>query len=265
MCFMTLRISLLATVALPVFFLAPASATAQEEDEVLMRPVPAGVFSQSIVTIAYIPLDDVARALGARVRFDSDRNAYAAQPGERGVLRINPEHVMGIVIEERPAPEGDAERVVQGARLSAAHQPSGINRDAQLMSIMKSIAELEEEDKRYWTARLKQANKIAEASADHLKELNAAAAQPAAGEPGTPNAQTSSFEVGGHLVSRGIIIVGGRPYMPLDDFAAAMGVGVEARSGRAGLIYMFNPQPEPPGQKPLLGLQRGMNIINTHP
>ena len=281
MSFSSLRIGTLGASALLGLLLIPTSATAQEEEEVLMRPVPAGVFSESIVTVAYIPLDDVAQALGARLQFDSNRNTYTAQPHERGVLRINPEHVMGVVIEDnanpeigrdrmgvviedRPAPEDDSERVAQGARLSAAHQPSGINRDAQLMSIMKSIAELEEEDKRYWTARLKQANKIAEASADHLNELNAAAAQPAAGEPGTPKVQASSFEVGGHLVSRGIIIVGGRPYMPLDDFAAAIGVSVEQRVGISGLIYMFNPQPEPPDPDatPLLELsRRGRSLI----
>jgi len=244
MSFMTIRSGILATVALPVFLLTPASATAQEEDEVLMRPVPAGVFSENIVTVAYIPLADVSRSLGARLQFDSNRNAYTAQPGASGVLRVNPEHVMGIiieenpnpeigrermgiVIEERPAPEVDQERVAQGARLSSS------------------------------TRRFS-------SSAFISAYQPAAAAIAAAGEPGTPKAQASSFEIGGHLVSRGIIIVGGRPYMPLDDFAAAIGVRVEERPGRSGSIYMFNPQPEPPG-KPLLGLtERGSIIIDSH-
>ena len=245
MSFMRTRTRILATVALPVFLLTPASATAQEEEEVLMRPVPAGVFSESIVTVAYIPLADVSRSLGARLQFDSNRNAYTAQPDERGVLRVNPEHVMGVVIEEqpnlligaermgiiieeRPAPEGDSERLAQADRLSSpSRRPSS--------STFISSA-----------------------------YRPAATAIAAAGEPGTLKAQTLSFEIGGHLVSRGIIIVGGRPYMPLDDFAAAMGVKVEERAGRSGSIYMFNPQPDPLG-KPLLGLtERGIIIIDSH-
>jgi hypothetical protein len=231
MSFSSLRIGTLGASALLGLLLIPTSATGQPEDEVLMRPVPAGVFSESIVTVAYIPLDDVAQALGARLQFDSNQNTYTAQPGETGVLRINPEHVMGIVIEEhpsleigqdrmgvviedRPAPEGDAERLAQTARLDAVHQP--------------------------------------------------AAARLVTGEPGTPKARPATFEIEGNLVSRGIIIIDNRPYMPLEDFAAAIGVGLEERPGRSGLIYMFNMQPEPPdpNASPLLELsRRGRSLI----
>jgi hypothetical protein len=65
-------------------------------------------------------------------------------------------------------------------------------------------------------------------------------------------------------VSRGIIIIDNRPYMPLEDFAAAIGVSVDQRVGRAGLIYMFNAQPEPPDPDatPLLELsRRGRSLI----
>ncbi len=218
------------TIGLSALLLTPLAASAQPEDEVQTRPVPVGVFSESIVTVAYIPLGDVAQALGARLQFDSDRNTYAAQPGERGLLRINPEHVMGIiveehpsleigreqmgiVIEERPAPGDDSERFEQIARLGAAHQP-------------------------------------------------AAAGQPAAAEPGPREVQAIRFEIGGNLVSRGIIIIDNKPYMPLRDLAAAMGTRLEQRPGRSGSIYMFNMQPEPPEIPPLLDLSpRGRNLV----
>jgi hypothetical protein len=217
------------TIALSALLLTPLAASAQPEDEVQTRPVPVGVFSESIVTVAYVPLYDVARALGARLQFDSDRNTYAAQPSERGLLRINPEHAMGIVVEERPnleigreqmgiviedrpAPDDDAERLEQIARLGAAHQP-------------------------------------------------AVAGQPPA-EPGPRDVQAASFAIGGNLVSRGIIIIDNKPYMPLEDFAAAMGARLEQRPGRSGSIYMFNAQPEPPEIPPLLEYtQRGRTLI----
>lgn len=225
-----IRIGILATTALPVFLLAPTSATGQTETAVPTRSIPAAAFSESIATLAYIPLDDVARSLGAKLKFDSNRNVYTTQPVESGLLRINPEHTgiiienkpaeatggerRGIIIENEPAPVDDSEKLAQTARLSAARQP-------------------------------------------------VAADEPAA-EPETISAQASSFEIDGQLVSTRILKISGRPYMPLDDFAAAMGASVEERTDRSGSIFMLKLQPQSAdlGATSLLELsRRGRTLV----
>jgi hypothetical protein len=51
--------------------------------------------------------------------------------------------------------------------------------------------------------------------------------QQPAEQPAVP--QTMSFAIDDQLVSKGIVIVSGRPYMPLDDLAVAMGIIVEEK------------------------------------
>jgi hypothetical protein len=82
--------------------------------------------------------------------------------------------------------------------------------------------------------------------------------QQPAEQPAVPEAM--SFAIGDQLVSKGIVIVDNRPYMPLDDFAAAMGTIVENRPSPegGGTVPVLVPQQ---GVTPLLGLsERGIII-----
>lgn len=76
--------------------------------------------------------------------------------------------------------------------------------------------------------------------------------------------QTIGFAIGDKLVSKGIVIVNNRPYMPLEDLAEAMGVRVEDRpSSEEGgeSVPVLVPQQ---GVTPLLDLsERGIIIIET--
>jgi hypothetical protein len=85
--------------------------------------------------------------------------------------------------------------------------------------------------------------------------------QQPAEQPAVPEA--TSFVIGDQLVSKGIIIINNRPYMPLDDLAAAMGTIVEDRPSPegGGTVRALVPQQ---GATPLLGLsERGIIIIDN--
>jgi len=129
--------------------------------------------------ITYVPLEDVAQALGSSLRYDASRKRYSVRSGGDGVLKVR---------------TGNAIR--------------GIDRSAGALH-----------------------------------------------NPRRPGAvavsQAMSFDIDGQLASKGIIIVGSHPYMPLGDLTAAMGVVVEERpSPNGGTQRVFVRQE---GVTPLLG------------
>lgn len=143
------------------------------------RPVPLEIISQNVRmrgSAPLVPLEDIAKALGSRLEFDSMSGRYSVRPSGNGVLELS----------ERPSPTGDGR---------------------------------------------------------------------------TPPVDASSFSVADQLVSQGIIIVGGKPHMPLADLASAMNSTLE-RSDRGAWTLV----PRPGAGSGLLGLsQTGIIIIGARP
>lgn len=166
--------------ALPFVILAGPSTGVAQGIVIQERPVPLEIISQNVRmggSAPLVPLEDIAKALGSRLEFDSMSGRYSVQPSGNGVLALL----------ERPSPTGDGR---------------------------------------------------------------------------TPPVDTSfSFSVADQLVSKGIIIVGGKPHMPLADLASAMNSTLE-RSNRGAWTLV----PRPGAGSGLLGLsEKGIIIIGARP
>jgi hypothetical protein len=202
----TARFAKLTSTLILLALLPVTNALAQEERGIIIVDnIPVGLISPNTLTITYIPLADIGTALGSAVKYDAGRNRYTVQPSEGGILKLNPEHA-GIIIDDRPAPAAEGQRVSPTARVMRRPQQ-----------------------------RVEQ--------------------------PAVP--ETMSFAIGDKLVSKGIVVVDNRPYMPLDDLAAAMGTIIENRPSPegGGTVPVLVPQQ---GVTPLLGLsERGIIIVET--
>jgi hypothetical protein len=156
------------------------------------------------------------------------------QPSEGGILKLNPEHA-GIIIDDRPAPAAEAGIIIDDRPAPAAE--AGIIIDDR-------PAPAAEGQRVSPTARVMRRP------------------QQPAGQPAVPEAV--SFAIGDQLVSKGIIIINGRPHMPLDDLAAATGTIIQHRPSPegGGTVPVLVPQE---GVTPLLGLsERGIIIVETN-
>ncbi len=196
----TARFAKLTSTLILLALLTVTNTLAQEERGIIINNIPVGLVSPNNLTITYIPLADIGTALGSAVKYDAGQNRYTVQPSEGGILKLNPEHAGIIIIETKPAPVGEGQRINPTARVMRRPQ-----------------------------------------------------------QPAVPEAM--SFAIGDQLVSKGIVIVDGRPHMPLDDLAAAMGVNIEYGPSPegGGTVTVLVPQQ---GVTPLLGLsERGIVIV----
>ena len=67
------------------------------------RPVPVRIVSDDVKLLgrkAYIPLDDVAQALGSRLEYRPDLDRYSVTPTGGGILAHNPGGVAGVTMPE---------------------------------------------------------------------------------------------------------------------------------------------------------------------
>ena len=141
------------------------------------RPVPVKIVSDDLKLLgrkAYIPLGDVAQALGSSLEYHPGLDRYSVAPTRGGILAHNPGRVAGMIVQET---------------------------------------------------------------------------------------RGTSFAVGDRLVSTGIIIIGGgKPYVSLDDLAAAMNSTLEHSGGEWTLV------PRPGAGAGFLGLsEHGIIIIDNMP
>ena len=191
---MTCRV--LTVVMLLGLFMVPRVMAQDDSDEDMLQTLPNPEELVSMISpgdrwITYVPLEDVARALGSTLRYDASRRHYSVQSSEEGVLKVR---------------GGEATERIDRS-VGALHNPR---------------------------------------------------------RPGVASvSRATSFNIDGHVVSKGIILVDGQPYMPLDDLTASMGVVVEERpSPDGGMERVFVRQE---GVTPLLGPSERGVIIGPRP
>ena len=206
---MTWRV--LTVVILLGLFPVPGAMAQGDSDEDMLQTLPNPEELISMVSpgdrwITFVPLEDVAQALGSSLQYDATRSRYSVRSGGDGILEVKAGDA-GVSHEAKPRSPGAA-----AGRINPS---AGVLRTP-------------------------------------LRQANVAVPQ------------ATSFSIDDQVVSKGIIIVGGHPYMPLGDLTAAMGVVVEERPAPVGgteSVYSWQE-----GARPLLGLsEKGIIIIDNRP
>lgn len=191
------RLTTLILAATALAFLPLTSGLAQEERGITDRPIDVGLVLPDYMAITFVPLENVAQALGSSLQYDQARHHYSVLSESGGILKVNPGAQAAPARAGRPQIRPEAIR---------RPQPQQIGRPASFP-------------------------------------------------------HTTSFSIDDQLVSKGIVIIGGKPHMPLDDLAAAMGAVIEERPSPDGEGATLSLVPQP-GASPLLELsERGIIIV----